>query len=217
MRRVKDDVFVYAEGGGDSAALRAEMRRAFAEFFGKTRLGSARRPRVVPCGDRMSAFDSFRTALSQGRRALLLVDSETAIDHHDQAPLGAPDEWRPWSHLKKRDGWAKPDRAADLDCHLLAQCMESWLLSDWAEVAAFFGQGFIAAKKPTGDVESIDKLEVYSVLEQATRACKTKAVYVKGDHSFKLLAVISPDAVCAASPWAARFIRELERRKPRRE
>ena len=71
-----------------------------------------------------------------------------------------------------------------------------------------FGQGFNTRSLPAaGDqIESVTKEQIYQALSSATRNCKTKAKYGKGEHSFKLLALISPDRVTAASPWARRFI-----------
>jgi hypothetical protein len=83
VKRIKKDVKVFVEGGAsgaNSASLQAELRHGFAEFFAKTNLGTTRRPRVVACGGREQAFDSFRTAIEQGEQALLLVDSETAMN-----------------------------------------------------------------------------------------------------------------------------------------
>lgn len=204
MNRTKDDVFVYAEGGGEGA-LAAEMRQAFAEFFCKTALGAVRRPRVVPCGSRTDALASFTIAVGRGRNALLLVDSEVPVD-----PL---DHGLPWVHLAKSDGWRRPESAADVDCHLMVQCMESWFLADWGAISGFFGQGFNARLKPVHPVESVATQDVYDLLAKATKACKAKNAYDKTSHSFKLLALISAEAVCAASPWAQRFIDELLTRK----
>lgn len=134
VKRIRDDVWVYAEGGGsgaNSSALQAEFRQAFAEFLSKTVLGVTRRPRVVPCGGREQAFDMFCTALEQGKNVLLLVDSETPV-HSDHAP--PPDgHWHPWSHLQNQAGWQKPATATHDDCHLMAQCMERVMsASPWA-------------------------------------------------------------------------------------
>jgi hypothetical protein len=213
--KIKNDVFVYAEGGGkgnDSSASQAEFRQAFAAFFSKTLLGTTRRPRVVTCGGRDQAFAMFTTAIAQGKNALLLVDSEDNVaPAHEPPPAG---NWQPWAHLSLRDGWQKPARANDDDCHLMAPCMESWFLADWTAVGGFFGQGFTAAPLPTGPIEAVAKQDVYTALKQASKDCKTKAVYGKGAHSFKLLSLIDPTRVMAASPWAARFVQELGKRKP---
>ena len=95
----------------------------------------------------------------------------------------------------------------------MVQVMESWFLADWDAVSIFFGQGFKNNAKPTQAVEKISKKDVYEALSKATRDCKTKAEYGKGSHSFKLLALISPDRVTDASPWAKRFIEEIAKRK----
>lgn len=213
--RIKNDVFVYAEGGGkgnDSSASQAEFRQAFAAFFSKTILGTTRRPRVVTCGGRDQAFAMFTTAIAQGKNALLLVDGEDNVaPAHEPPPAG---NWQPWAHLLVRDGWQKPVRAKDDDCHLMAPCMESWFLADWIAVRAFFGQGFNAAPLPRGPIEAVTKQDVYAALKQASKDCKTKAVYGKGAHSFKLLSLIDAASVMAASPWAARLVQELGKRKP---
>lgn len=215
MVKIKNDVFVYAEGGGsgaNSAELQGEFRRAFSAFFETTVLGKTRRPRVVVCGGRDQAFSMFCTAIAQGKNALLLVDSEDNIDPAHQPP--SVNNWKPWAHLLIRDGWNQPVGAADDDCHLMVVCMESWFLADWKTVGSFFGQGFNAAPLPAGPVEAANKANVYNALKLASQGCKTKASYGKGSHSFKLLSLINPDNVMTASPWAKRFVEELGKRKP---
>ena len=213
--KIKNDVFVYVEGGGSgarSASLEAEFRQAFAEFFSKTNLGNTRRPRVVSCGGREQTFDSFCTAIQQGRNALLLVDSEAALDAaHEAMPIA---QWKPWAHLQGQAGWDAPGQAKEEDCHLMVQCMENWFLADKASIKNFFGHGFNDAALPNGPLESISKATVYTALQKATQQCKTKAPYGKGAHSFKLLQSLDPAKVEAASPWAKRFLDELRKRKP---
>lgn len=215
VARIKNDVFVYAEGGGSgagSAALQADFRQAMSVFFEGTVLGATRRPRVVVCGGRDHAFDSFTTAITLGKNALLLVDSEEAVSSaHCTKPLT---NFMPWAHLLTRDGWHRPSAATDADCHLMTQCMESWFLADWAATALFFGQGFKKAELPKGPVEGISKTAVYKALATASAKCEPKDPYGKGAHSFKLLALVKPSLIVNASPWAERFIDELARRKP---
>jgi hypothetical protein len=214
VKRIKDDVVVFVEGGGDGAALQIELREAFAEFFRKSELGTARRPRVVACGSRTKALESYGTALSQGRNALVLVDSEGPVDQLDQEPPDTPMHWRPWSHLRKTDGWHAPVGAVDHDCHLMTQCMESWLLADWDALAKFYGQGFDVSERPAVNVETISKQDIFKILKRATERCKSKDKYGKGAHSFKLLKLVSPQTVAACAPWARRFLDELQRRRP---
>lgn len=214
--RKKDDVVLYVEGGGSGAhsnALQSELRRSFGTFFSQTSLGERRRPKVVACGSREQAFDCFKIALSEGKNALLLVDSEEPVV---SAAMSGEDSsaWRPWLHLKQQAGWSKPKAAKECDVHLMVQCMESWLLCDLPALVKFYEPGFKSPVLSGTGMEAVAKGVVLSVLQKATQDCRTKAVYGKGAHSFKLLALIDPHKVCANSPWAARLVAELERRKP---
>ncbi len=203
---------LYVEGGGDAKSLQIECRKSFSLFLERAGLRGAL-PRVVPCGSRGEAFDRFRTAIGQGEKAFLLVDSEApvALEHMS----GNPENWQPWNHLRQREsnGWQRPVASSDTDCHLMVQVMESWFLADKSTLASFFGQGFRGTALPAhGSIETISKESVYQSLKNATRDCKTKASYGKGAHSFKILAYIDPDKVRSASPWAKRFIDTLRAR-----
>ncbi len=206
-------VKLYVEGGGDTAALKTACREGFTAFI--TKAGITKRPRIVACGSRRDAFESYCIAIASGEEAVLLVDSEAPIAALHQQGADA-DKWQPWPHLKNRpgDGWDKPEDEPDTDCHLMVQCMESWFLADRAPLRTFFGQGFKENQLPaaTNSVEQVAKTQVYDSLANATKDCKTKAQYGKGEHSFKLLAEISPVSVTSASPWAKRFIDELKKK-----
>ena len=195
---------LYVEGGGDARALRTACRRGFSEFLVKAGLKN-HMPRIVACGGRRQAYDDFCTALKQGQHAMLLVDSESAVSSGS-----------PWTHLREREGdrWPIPPDATEDACHLMVQCMESWFLTDRDTLSVFFGQGFNpgALPYPSRSVEQISKGEVFAGLAAATRGCKTKASYRKGDHSFDLLARIDPAKVTAGSAWAARFTQALKER-----
>ena len=209
MVKIKNDLYVYVEGGGSgssSNALHAEFRQAFSEFFKAADLEN-QRPRIVPCGGREKAFDMFCTAKIQGKNAMLLVDSEGPV--HSWNPSQTSRQWKPWSHLKN---WIAPEGATDEDCHLMVECMENWFLADWASVRDFFGRNFRFNVLPQSAVETISKSSVMEVLKTATSDCPNKT-YNKGAHSFKLLKCIDPKKVEAASPWAKRFLDELRKRK----
>lgn len=203
-------VKLYVEGGGDATVLKTACREGFTTFL--TKAGIRNRPRVVACGSRQDAYDSFRTAVAQGEEALLLVDSEAAVAEQHQT--GDADQWLPWGHLLQRDNWNKPAGSNETDCHLMVQVMETWFLADSATLKSFFGQGFSANALPAAAnrVEDTAKVTVYNTLQQATKRCKTKSVYGKGEHSFKLLAKIDPAKVIDASPWAMRFIDEIKKK-----
>lgn len=204
-------VKLYVEGGGDTAALKTACREGFAMFLEKAGLKS-HMPRIVACGGRQDAYESYRTAIASGELAFLLVDSEAPIPSKFQQ--GTSKEWLPWQHVANRpgDGWIKPAGAEETQCHLMAQCMESWFLADREMLKSFFGQGFRENQLPAAAraIEDIPKQQIYESLANATRACKTKAQYGKGEHSFKMLARIAPSRVEASSPWAKRFVEELK-------
>lgn len=210
-------VKLYVEGGGDAAALKTACREGFSSFLVKAGL-KGHMPRIVACGGREDAFDSFCTALKNGEPALLLVDSEAPVAAASQPGKITEkvdrDSWLPWQHLLQRKGdeWEKPTGADDLQCHLMTQCMESWLLADRETLKAFFGQGFKENQLPAAanPVESVAKAHIYQSLAKATADCKTKAQYGKGEHSFKLLALIDPAKVMDASPWAKRFVEAMK-------
>jgi hypothetical protein len=197
---------LYVEGGGDSKSLRTACRKGFSEFLRKAGL-AGHLPRIVACGSRRNAYDSFCTALENGERALLLVDSEGAVN--------SDPPHQPWQHLGRRTGdqWRRPPTASEDDCHLMVQVMEAWFLADREALETFFGQGFHAGALPlaTSNTEAIAKERIYQSLAMATSHCKTKAVYDKGEHSFKLLALIDPNRVIGSSAWAKRFVEELRK------
>jgi len=201
-------VKLYVEGAGDSSALKTVCRAGFSTFISKA--GITKRPRVVACGSRANAYDRFCTALKNGEKAMLLVDSEQTVNSKYQQ--GSQETWQPWAHLKTGDHWDKPQHSTDTDCHLMVQVMESWFLADRDVLKAFFGQGFNENSLPSTPVEEVAKDTLYNALKQASRACKTKAVYGKNEHSFKLLALIDPEKVTRASPWAKRFVDALRKK-----
>ncbi|MCL2167002.1 MAG: DUF4276 family protein [Clostridiales bacterium] len=212
-------VKLFVEGGGDSNSLRTECRAAFTAFLQKAGL-SGHMPRIVASGSRKSAYDDFCTAIKSGTEAVLLVDSETAV----VTPPGDTDynvydyrTWKPWYHLQNRtgqngtvtDNWDKPSDTPDSDCHLMVESMETWFLADIAAVKGFYGQRFRESSLPSReDIENIEKNNVMDALEAAT-STTSKGCYDKGNHSFKLLAIIDPAKVIRSSPWAKRFVELL--------
>jgi hypothetical protein len=106
-------VRLYVEGGGDhNKALQTLCRKGFSEFIRKSGLGG-RMPRVIACGGRQQAFESFRTAQDdEGMTSLpvLLVDAETAVNAAN-----------PWEHVRHRTGdkWERPPGAAEDQIQLM--------------------------------------------------------------------------------------------------
>jgi hypothetical protein len=168
----------------------------------------------VACGSRLNAYESFCTAIANNEAALLLVDSEASVaDAHQN---GSPEQWKPWDHLKVRDGdgWGKPNGASDTDCHLMVQMMETWFLGDRRTLQNFFGQYFQVSSLPSpiNPIEVLTKQAVLEGLLSGTRHCKPKGQYSKGEHSFTLLKELDPSVVMAASPWAMRFVEILKKK-----
>ena len=193
---------LYVEGGGKGKALRASCREGFSQFFAKAGL-KGRMPRVVPSGGRQDAFDDFRHAIDgrdDNRLVLLLVDSEGPVAENSDA----------WAHLRRQDGWARPEGAAGRSAHLMVQCMEAWFFADKNCLSAYFGQGFNRKALPQqADVEEIPKNDLLVGLKNATRQSRSKGEYAKGRHSFAILAAIDPKRVLNASAYAQKLVGTL--------
>jgi Domain of unknown function (DUF4276) len=199
-------VKLFVEGGGDGDSLKTECRRAFTQLLERAGLGG-RLPRLVACGGRQNAFEQFWTATAEGGQTdlvFLLVDAEEPVTCAS-----------PWDHVARQRGeaWARPAGVKDDHLHLMVQCMEAWFVADRPALRKFFGQGFNENALPpaTAKIEEVSKLDLYRKLEQATRGTKTKGIYGKGPHSFKLLATLEPSRIRQASPWAERFFATLDR------
>ena len=190
---------LYVEGGGDSKELKARCRRGFRKFIEKAGL-EGRMPRIVACGGRQNAYDSFVAAFDvEGPIPMLLVDAED--------PLTAAN---PWEHLHNRDTWARPNGAGDDQCHLMVQVMESWFLADRPALKSFYDHEFQESALPGNPrVEQISKADVLDRLARATRSPKTKKSYDKGSHGFDILGEINPLVVERAAPYAKRFLDTL--------
>ena len=190
---------VFVEGGGDTRRLKAECRRAFSEFFQAAGLKGPM-PKVVACGGRRQAFDSFRheVARAPSDSPMLLVDSE--------GPLVGDDAW---SHLQQSDNWRRPEAARIDSAHVMVQVMESWFLADKRELADYFGQRFVPNALPQGtDIEDIRKDDVLDGLKKASR--RTTKRYKKGRDSFEILRRLDASLVTAACPHAKWLIDALQ-------
>ena len=189
---------VYVEGGGNGK-LRPECRKGFLAFFEKGGL-QGKMPKVVACGSRRDAYKRFKIALKSGESALLLVDSESAI----QKGIS------PWQHLKEKDKWDVPLGAMDDQCHFMVQIMESWFLTDEETLIKYYGREFHTKALPKNtNIENISKQDVLKGLKRATKNTQ-KGKYDKGAHSFEILAQIDPNKVQQASPYAKHLITTLK-------
>ena len=205
MKTVK----LFVEGGGDSHLLRVKCRAAFNNFLKESGLAGML-PRIIASGPRQAAYDDFCTAINNDEEAVLLVDSETEVifPSDDNSITADPKTWKPWHHLKNRQGdnWDKPAGASDEDCHLMVQIMESWFFADVEALKRYYGQGFSENAIPKRqDIEKISKHDILDILSKVTNRTQ-KGKYNKGAHSFEILEIIDPHKVVNQSPWAKRFV-----------
>ncbi|MCC7491414.1 MAG: DUF4276 family protein [Fimbriimonadaceae bacterium] len=161
--------------------LRISARSAFAVLIQKLGL---RPPKLVACGSRNDAYEQFCGAHNLAQAAqfvALLVDSEDPVR----------DLKRIWSHLNARDGWSRPDGAAEDQVMVMVTCMEAWIAADRATLFSAAGPRFepggLAAPQ---NVETTDRASLLRDLEHATRNCSRP--YQKGRRSFELLAELDP-------------------------
>lgn len=125
------EIRIHVEGGGDGKETRASIRTGFGEFLRELRqLARSQNPtvrwKIIACGSRNDAFDSFRHAVAilsnAGVFVVLLVDAEGPVARETSA----------WDHLSQRDEhWQRPDRDRnDARYQLMAQTMEAWFVAD---------------------------------------------------------------------------------------
>jgi len=192
---------IYVEGGGDRQKRTIQAcRAAFSRYFQKV-VPEGAQPRIVACGSRQKAYEDFTKGLNDPDYdiVLLLVDSEGPVSPGDDS----------WTHLRKRDHWAKPNDAGNDTAHMMVQCMESWFMADKACLIAFYGQHFNAhALSARMEIEHIPKNDVSTALANATRNTQ-KGPYHKTRHGFALLGDIDPGKVEAVSPFCERLHRHL--------
>ena len=202
-------ISLYVEGGGDSKAMRSLLREAVRTLIEKAGFGG-KMPHIVASGSRNDAFDDFKTAIQQGKTALLLIDSEAPVKSEHQQ--GEPEDWKPWLHLKTRSNdatWEQPADCDDTDCHFMVEAMENWLLVDPDLLKTFFGSEFNANALPqNSSIEKVNKYTALKALQRASSQCQKQ--YKKGDISFRLLAQLDPNILRVKSPWAERFFLLLQ-------
>jgi len=197
------EIAIYLEGGGnDSAEAKASLRQGMSEFLKPEQARQRRtRWRVVPCGGRKEAFDAFMNAMQEEPDVfnVLLVDSETAVAA------------QPRAHLKNRDGWDLNAVSED-SVHLMAQCMETWLVSDPEALSGYYRKDFNANALPKRmNLEEEPKTSIYSALEAATKDTQ-KGSYGKIAHGSALLKLIDAKKVKTRCPHCQRLFETITRK-----
>ena len=195
------EIAVYFEGGGDSAETKAALRQGMSAFL-KPLVDAARQRRcrwsVTSCGGRDHACEAFLDALGKEPEKfnVLLVDSEAGV-----ASL-------PRAHLQQRDNWSLHGAQED-QVHLMAQCMEAWLVADREALAGYYKQGFNANALPDRiNLEEEPKTHIYAALEAATRQTQ-KGSYGKIKHASQLLRQVSPEKAQTRCPHCRRLFETI--------
>jgi hypothetical protein len=192
---------IYLEGGGDSHDLRIRCQKGFRKLL--ERCGYAgRMPHLVACGGRQRAFADFKTALASARNSdfvALWIDSEDPM-----ADIEAT-----WEHLHARDGWDKPDGAANEQVLLMTTCMETWIVADRGTLAEHYGANLQESALPAlHDLESRARDVIQNALAHATRRCSN--AYTKGKRSFEVLGRLDPQPLSRYLPSFVRVRRILD-------
>ena len=188
---------LYVEGGGSKGKVNTDCRKAFQSFI--KRAGVNQRVRVVACGSRGDAFNSFvKEHRKGGQQVVLLIDADGPVTTQS-----------PWQHIQSNHRWNRPRGTSEKQFHLMVQIMESWFLADVKTLESFFGVGFRRRALPGNpNIEDVPKEDVENGLKRASRDTGP-GEYKKGKHSFNVLANLDPERVRTASPHANRFIEFL--------
>lgn len=189
-------VWIFVEGGAKGKDLPRRCREAFRKLVESAGIKTSLK--ITACGAGSKAYDDFRKALGIRNAELvpmLLVDSEGPVKPNHGA----------WQHLGKR-----PPGAQDEQAQLMAQCMETWIVTSRAQLRVFYGKGFRDSALPRvgADLEAIRPAALEEKLKAATRGT-IKGAYDKGEHSFELLGRVNP-AELKKLPRAAQFFAAVE-------
>ena len=192
---------IYLEGGGDSRDIQIRCREGFRKLL--ERCGyQGRLPKLVACGGRDSAFESFKTALAgiaKGDFVALWIDSEDPV-----ADIEAT-----WKHLQDRDRWNKPKGATDEQVLFMTTCMETWIVADRTTLAEHYGTDLQeSALPPLYNLEGRARDNIQNALTHATRNCRN--AYAKGKRSFEILSKLEPETLSQHLPSFVRIRRILD-------
>lgn len=132
------------------------------------------------------------------------------LEHQDQRPrfLEYVQRFLPRVHLQRREGWDLKGARED-QVHLMAQCMEAWLVADPEAVAQYCAQGFNAHALPDGiKLEEEPKPQMYAALENATRQTQ-KGPYRRIRDGKELLMRVSQQKARQRCAHCERFFKAL--------
>ncbi len=177
------------------------LRQGFSEFFGKwakdENLNVKFDNNVL--GDRGKAVNVFLkfAALYPNDLILLLIDTEREKDVTEDAKL----------FLQKDFPNSDFSNVKELQCHFMAQTMETWFLADKEKLAGCFDNKFKENSLPKhNEIEKIPKAEVIQKLKIATEETSNgKGKYEKGGNAGKILREIRAQKVIEAARHCERL------------
>ena len=140
---------------------------------------------------------------------ILLVDSEGPVPELSSSQT--MDAKGHMAYLEKRDNWRF--LSVDPRCvHLMAQCMEAWLVADADALVAFYGQYFKRTRLPSRwNLEEEAKSDILDKLTSATKDHRIpKGTYAKITHASQLLRLIDPQKVSERCPRFQFLVNWLE-------
>ncbi len=143
-------------------------------------------------------FTIAHQTMRGGDFVAMLLDSEDPMSDIEKA----------WEHLHERDGWEKPEGAADDQVLLMTTCMETWIVSDRPGLQAYYGTGLQKGALPSlVDLEARHRHKIQDALVRATRKCTN--AYRKGKRSFEVLPEVDPETLKKHLPSFERVLRIL--------
>jgi hypothetical protein len=192
---------IYLEGGGESKELHSRCREGFNRLLEQNGF-KGKMPRLVACGSRNSVFSDFKAA-PQGKRhtfVAMWIDSEDPV----------LDIEKTWEHLKKRDGWERPEKSSNEQVLFMTTCMETLIAADRDALKTCFKHKLQESVLPPLNIlESRNRKDLFDNLKHATRDCQ--APYEKGKKSFELLGMLNAKTLRKYLPSVERSWRILEK------
>ncbi len=201
------EIRIYIEGDTKQKGKNTDitLRQGFNYFF-RALIDEANHKNItlrpITYGSKYETFKKFLDGAEEypDSFVLFLLDSDAPIAEDDT----------PKSFLQKQNPLWHLQSAAENQCHLMVQMMESWFFADKDKLAEFYGQNFNrnALSKNT-NVEKIAKADVESGLANATKNTQ-KGEYHKTRHGAKILEIIDPQKVREVAPHCDRFFETIK-------
>jgi len=200
------EIKLYVEGGGKGSHKLAtiKLQQGFDAFFRELKNAAREKKisfKIIPSNNTQNTYEDFLISVRNSPQSfnLLLVDSDEAVAENETARDFLQKKYRKWQ-LKT---------IKDEQCHLMVQIMESWFLADVDALKSFYGKEFKESAIPKHkNVETIAKDTVEKSLAAAT-AKTQKAEYHKIEHGAKILEIINPQKVRAATPHCERLFETI--------